>query len=429
LEYLGAAEGTPLDVFTCLPEGDLMDALHDVTVDGTGISAIQRAGLIKHIRFIFSSCGLPAPALGGVVSDTTLAVPPAVPARSSSDQPLALQSIPADTVYLNQIVDQNLRAQTRMLSFAELGGYRAYYESVCGCGPPEGQEPSGEQLAGLKALIDSGRVPYVDFSVWNPLGPRMAKFRRTESSVLIGGEFVTRHIEGPSSYACWEDSWSLFSVGMISLGAATPGSLSAYAAGIKTLLRLFPGKWSLIHSTDLIVRTERWTKLREEFERCPPLGFNRAMPWDMIIAASSFGRDGFGAMWWQTQCVLPASVNAHTPITDGMPGSSSSSGGGNRPPRGEKRREVHDDSGVEVCMAYNNRTGACRNSGKCKAGRRHVCCICGGEHRATERHSSYRPFGGDDSKPDKGKGKGDKGKKGKGKKGKKDRNDNSDAAL
>ena len=233
LSFLGASEGTPLDVFTCLPEEDLLNAVHDVTVDDAPISAIQRAGLIKHIRFIFSSCGCPAPALGAVVSETSSSVPPAVPARSSSTQ-LALQSIPADTVYLNQIVDQNLRAQTRMLSFSELGGYRAYYENVCGSSPPEGQEPSGEQLAGLKALLDSGRVPYVDFSVWNPLGPRMAKFRRTESSVLIGGEFVTRHIEGPSSYANWEDSWSLFSVGMISLGAATPGSLAAYAAGIKT---------------------------------------------------------------------------------------------------------------------------------------------------------------------------------------------------
>ena len=110
----------------------------------------------------------------------------------------------------------------------------------------------------------------MDFAVWSALGPRLAKFQRTEAAVLIWGTFVTKVLDAPSSYAAWEDSWLLFSTAMVSLNAARPGSLNAYHEGIKTLLRRFPAKWSTIVAMDLVVRSERWGRLQEEIVRAPP---------------------------------------------------------------------------------------------------------------------------------------------------------------
>ena len=58
---------------------------------------------------------------------------------------------------------------------------------------------------------------------------------------------------------------------MVGLGGAKVRTARRYKHGIKRLNTLFPGRWGLILSTDAIVRTERWTQLREEAEEKRPL--------------------------------------------------------------------------------------------------------------------------------------------------------------
>ena len=105
----------------------------------------------------------------------------------------------------------------------------------------------------------------------HPIGARIAKFRRAEATVFVAGEFVTKAVEGPATPEARDQSWSLFSVAMVSLGAACLGYLNRYATGIHSLRQLFPNKWSLILTTDLVVRSERWGRLREDFTRAPPI--------------------------------------------------------------------------------------------------------------------------------------------------------------
>jgi len=48
----------------------------------------------------------------------------------------------------------------------------------------------------------------------------------------------------------------------------------------------------------MVVRSgERWGKLREDFERASSPQFSREMPWDAVIAASSFSRDSSHGSW------------------------------------------------------------------------------------------------------------------------------------
>jgi len=294
------------------------------------------------------------------------------------------------------------------MSFDELAVCRQRYERITGCGPPDEHLPSLEQLSGLRALLSAGRVPFVDFSIWSPLGARVAKFRRAEATVFVAGEFVTKAFEGPSTPAAWDESWALFSVAMVSLGAASPGNLNKYANGVRQLRSLFDNKWPLILTTDLVVRSERWGRLREDFGRAPPPGFDAETPWDYIIGVSAFGQDGPAAKWWETQFLWPASRGISSPAVAGMP-----QPGGSRQTQDNKRKaeSISAPDNAEICQNWNSRSGKCVGRGSCPHGRRHVCSICGGPHRACDRHGG--------APQDKGKGKGDKGKKGgKGKKGK-----------
>eukprot|EP00974_Lingulodinium_polyedra_P107301 10386000-Lingulodinium_polyedra.AAC.1 len=49
------------------------------------------------------------------------------------------------------------------------------YSTLRGGLPAREVEPSAEQLAAVKQLLDSGAPPYVDFSVFGPYGRRMLR--------------------------------------------------------------------------------------------------------------------------------------------------------------------------------------------------------------------------------------------------------------
>jgi len=307
------------------------------------------------------------------------------------------------SVALADVVDQASRAHTKPLTFTELTICRNRYVAAAGCAPPDEQTPSAEQLAALRALIASGRVPYVDFAVWGPYGARVARFKKTEAAIFVGNTIVQKRVDGPTSFDAWLASWDLFTVAMVSLGAARLGNLMKYRAGMVQLTRLFPAHWSVLQTTDMILRSERWGRIREGIESCivmggTPPGFDPLNPWDLVIACSSYGAGGANTEWWQSHFVLPCTVNAGAApaanmikAIEGYPGghpSSSSSGSTDRPradkaPRADKTPRA---GAGEVCTNYNTGTGDCAKPGPCKHGRRHVCDVCGGFHRRVEKH-------------------------------------------
>jgi len=161
----------------------------------------------------------------------------------------------------------------------------------------------------------------------------MARFRKTQATVFINGAFVTKSVDGPSTIEAWFQAWSLFAVSMISLGEATVGSLALYSAGMQKLIKLFPDRWDVLLTTDIVVRSEQWGQLREEFERFRPTEFNPHLPWDSVIAASSFG-SSYGAMsaWWQTTFVLPNTLASSAAKATSMIRSIEGAPPGARPP-------------------------------------------------------------------------------------------------
>jgi len=422
LTQVGATTDTVLEDFVLVSETDMMDALGNIEIEENQLTGIQRAGLVRYVRSVFVEAGYDPPLLGSAMpaAPKAAAPPPGSLNLGTAVSPQAPDTTPeitASMVQMGDVVDQKIRAQVSMISFGDRAKARSTYERVTGAPPPEEYLPTGEQLSALRALVTSGRVPFVDFGVWSVLGPRVAKFRRTEATVFSAGAFITRSIDGPTTFQDWEASWGLFAVGMVSLQAASPGTLNAYLAGIRMLLRLFPARWGQIAAADLVVRSERWSRIREDFERAPPANFEPARPWDSVIAASAFGKDtGANAAWWQTHFVLPATLNTIVPSTVGIPDIGKQRSETSAAARRASNLAAEPSAAsAEVCNQWNTRAGRCKGNAACPHGRRHVCSVCGGSHRACDQHGVATAFGRDS----KGKGKG-KGKKGKGKKGKAD---------
>jgi len=403
-EKLGAVEETTLSSFCLLSEIDLEGAL-DATVldeDGTPLTPLQRAALVDLVRRIFAQCGYAVPALGCKLPEPK-SKQPQTDTPGQSEQRADSQT--EQTVALADTVDQAARGTAKLISFSELAECRAEFLRITGDHPTEEQTPSAEQLSGLKALLGTGRVPYTDFSVWGPYGSRLARFRRTDAAVFVGGELVQKRIEGPNTFDSWQASWDIFAVAMISLKAAKLGTLNRYKAGMVQLHKLFPRMWSVLQTTDVILRTERWGRLREQIEAnvvlgAPPPGYDYNAPWDLVISQSTYGREGLNAAWWQSHFVLPCTLGAsataatHT-IRDieGLPSSSSGSADSwAKPPpapKNPKAPTARNTGDKEVCSNFNSRSGRCGRdeATACWAGRLHICDVCGGHHRGSDVHT------------------------------------------
>jgi hypothetical protein len=421
LAVLEADASTPLEIFLAASEEDLTHALAATTVEGVALTAMGRAGVVQALRKLFTDSGFEPPKLGTVSRQ-------ALPVQAAALPPAAAPPAPArhaheldgELVSLAQYADQASRQYARRLTYDELRAYRASYVAVCGAPPPEEYAPSAEQLAALRHLLATDRAPYVDFAVWSPLGPRLAKFRRTEAAVLIGGAFVTKPLEAPPTYEAWHESFQLFTVAMVTLGAATPASMQTYGLGIRKLLHFFPGRWGAIAAQDLVVRSERWGRMRENLAIMSP-SVPSAFAWDRIIASSAFGVGSESDSWWNVNLVLPLTV--HAPLAHaGLPGHSSSGGASSSqgPARSEKRRAgraagdrggdtrtqpaakvYRPDVSKEVCTLFNLRASPCDGDRPCPRGRRHECAVCGGAHPAISQHPDYK-----DNRKGGGKGKG-----------------------
>jgi len=409
------APGDTLCATLChVAEADLDHALQMTTLDGKLLGPIPRAKLVGFLRSIFFAFNFTVPGLGAPVP----VAPPSAPPAPQSQPPAQPQNQPtADPeevlVPLCEYVDQASRGHAKPLTYAELALARRTYVEAAGCDPCEEHTPTAEQLAGLRAILKANRVPYVDFAVWGPFGSRLSRFRKTDASVFVGNTLVTKRVEGPVGFEAWAASWDLFAVAMVSLGAARLGTLAKYRAGIVQLTRLFPRLWSVLHTSETIVRTERWSRLREQIEGLvamggQPAGYDPSRPWDAVIAASAYaGPLGLNASWWQAHLVLPCTLSnsaggATSMIRDvegstshgTLPGSSTD-GNSSRPKAAQQQRqppaahkESSKSSGSDICQNWNNKKGGCEGDGPCGHGRRHVCSICGGAHRAVDHDYS-----------------------------------------
>ena len=310
LGKLGADASTPVDTLTCAAEEDLYDAIHSADGDGNTFNAMEKASVIRVVRDLFAALSLTVPALGAgglpaaTTASTAVVVHGAPPAPGGPAPASGLEEL--NVVAFRHYLDQSLKGSCPVMSLGTFWDSRAALQSALGTAVMPKIVPTREQLSCLAAVLGSGRAPFADFGVWPAFGPRKILHANSWGQVWRDGQLVSVRIQGPDDYKSWQQSWGLFMLAMLGLRGAGRGNLDLYSAGVDELHTLFPDKWNTLIVTDIIMRSERWSALRDEAERVRPAGYDPAVPWDWVIGAAAYGvAESPSAAWWNTHFLFP----------------------------------------------------------------------------------------------------------------------------
>jgi hypothetical protein len=142
----------------------------------------------------------------------------------------------------------------------------ARYERVYGKGdrPPNGTEPTSEQLSAVKHLLDSNCCPYTDFPVFGPYGQRIyKKVKLSGYQIARDGQLTSVELHGPSNIAQWIGYYNVLQNILVMLDAVDLGHLLRY----KTMIERFHDKygekvWSVIYQGDVRCRLENMPRIK-----------------------------------------------------------------------------------------------------------------------------------------------------------------------
>ena len=399
---LGGDPTMDLEDFSFVDEVEVTKVIDELKIGDEPATALQKAQaqkLYRKAKLAAVAAGVPLPGLA--MKAPSSSPPPGEPTVASG--PLMLKS----SAYL----DQSSEATFPLLPPDEVRALRMKYFDLFGEHPANHARPTDEQLSALKARLDSGRVPFVDFAVFGPFDDHEAKLRKFTDQVFVGGVLQTRLLHGPSSFADWCACYEVYKSAMVMIGAARPGVLAKYAEGIRQLWTTY-GDWAVVHTADVAMRSREWTIVFDEFKQEQPHMLDESMPWNNVISRTAFGDvTGPRAHWWWLHVQAPlgqktkSQPGAVVARLEQMPGNIGPPAAatvqknyGNK--SGASKRDRRQaaapppktkDTSTEVCYGWNN--GTCTSS-VCPEGRRHVCRVCQGNHKASDCPRNGKGKGG-----------------------------------
>eukprot|EP00435_Cladocopium_sp_Y103_P069983 s60_g34.t1 len=121
-------------------------------------------------------------------------------AQSQGTPPQTTSAVATRKVKLTQVLSQLDETEVDVITEAEQIRMYARFETLFGKGqrPLPQQEPTIEQLSGLKSLVESGQAPFADFAIFQPYGARMMKRIKFAGMVLNkAGGLMQAEIYGP----------------------------------------------------------------------------------------------------------------------------------------------------------------------------------------------------------------------------------------
>ena len=412
---------TPVADFAFVPQTDVDEAIAAMTIEGSPPSAIvkgQGLRLWSAARKALAAAGLAPPGVEPVAPP-----PPTTTLMMASPKASSPAGPPKTALKMSQYIDQADEGTFHMMDPPALRDVRQRYVDIFGDTPAGHENPSDEQLSGLKQLLDSGRCPYVDFGVFGQFNRRTSFFRKFEDQVLIDGRFRTMVIKGPNSYVQWKSSWRVYRNAMIMLGAGVPAHFDKYEEGIRQLVVAHgPRAWATLATADDLMRGEEW-KIIFNDRIAKDAEIVNSKPWSVIVADTSFRvGEGVRTHWWWERVTAPLSrglENAGAMIAE-MEGNETGLGAGasvvGQPEAGGGKRradfmtprpkaKAKSNGYTNYCREWNN--GGCRKP--CPHRAVHSCSNCGGNHRARDcpqvQGKGSSNSGGGKGKPN-GKGKG-----------------------
>ena len=338
----------------------------------------------------------------------TMSVVPAGPGMApgggrGAGSPMSIT--PTRKLKLSSVVDPTLDAEIIHMEATELEQVYNDYRTKFGALPSQDVDPTNDQLSGLRQLIMSKALPYVDLSIWGPFGLRTLRKQVFTSYILNAstGEWSKKEAPGPPDVVAWEKSFRTYRVAMLLLQAIDSERIDSYIDHIKELHNRFGSEcWGLIYRADVRMRSEHMERVKRELDTAPQYGYSSAAPWSAVFFAST--KD---AEFWSKEVIIPGTLllakgstgpskpNAATSDSSDGPATSKKP----RTGRGKKRKYKGDDSvfdekekvythnrkKIEICKKYNmGKCGDGRPQGKCPNNRSHQCNKCMGPHPATK---------------------------------------------
>ena len=171
-------------------------------------------------------------------------------------------------VSLKETVNQVNDGTAERLSRDEINEAYRRYEQQFGYGkrPPDDEEPTEEQLASLKHMLQANEGCYVDFNVWVPHGHRLIRKQRLVGQVLNAQhQWVTVEMTGPATFSMWKACYAVLSNALLMLGAVDLGNLLDYGRFFDRFFGRFGEKaYPLMYQADVRTRAEQFVRINRQ---------------------------------------------------------------------------------------------------------------------------------------------------------------------
>ena len=360
-------------------------------------------------------------------------------AATSSSTALAIPA--AQRTFAAECVTDQSDKKTEFKSLSQQEIMQAYkvYNDKLGSGhssappvvPHPDEEPTVEQLSAIKALVESGSPPYVDFAIFGPHANRLKKkIAMSGYTMARDGTFQLTELKGPSNFVEWKECYCIFRTCCIMLEVCSPAVLDKYCDHISRFnLKYSDAVWLILYQTDVRARSEQVERIRrrgaQEHSAATGTGgtheYQPSQPWEFVyrhlVLDNKFWEDEFTS----TALLIRSHIDRLTehlgPEVEGDTRSSRPSGSsqkrgsdpGHEPPPsppGTKRKKgdkkggaegsrkgpdgfyTSNRSGTPLCRAYQD--GSCKEHTyvqglpMCARNKKlaHMCAKCLGRHPA-----------------------------------------------
>ncbi len=297
---------------------------------------------------------------------------------------------------LSAILDPTLDADIQGLSTDEVTRCYNTYKTRYGDFPSPEADVSADQLGALHQVLQSGSVPFADFSVFGPFGTRRLR-KQTFTGYHLNvatGEWSKRELPGPGVFHSWYQTWKCYRTGLLLLEAAQAEHLDAYSEYIRGQVTQFgEDAWWLIYRADHRMRSEHLERVRRNLRATPAHGYTELTPWSACYCAAVKDAD-----FWQRELATPATLWLARNKRESGEGQQVVNPDKKRKTRANRRTTGEDKSvkgedgiftlnrkGLEICTSYNvGKCGTPAAQGRCRHQRSHQCNKCLGPHMATK---------------------------------------------
>ena len=222
---------------------------------------------------------------------------PAPVAMSSAMVPVTAPIAPRRQIKHSLVLTQTDETLSERITDNEHIDYLVKYGKHYGVGakPMPDHEPTAEQLSGLKAVLDDGQPPYVDFAIFVANQHRMLnRLKLMGMRMMEDGTYQKVEIKGPADFSIWKSCWKVFKNCMVMMDVIDLGILEEYHDRLEEYHTTYgPGCWSILYQSDTRARGEQVDRIKlklleadraRALQGLPPL-LNINRPWNAVYRA------------------------------------------------------------------------------------------------------------------------------------------------